>query len=165
MRAMPSILYREAEPSDIPTMARLRAQRASREEYWTDRITRYFEGEHNPQMALPPRIGFVAVEGETVIGLITGHLSRRYSCDGEVQWIHVGTEYRRTGIASKLLRLLAQWFVTQNALKICVDVDPSNTAGLRFYSKHKAQVLNPHWMIWNDIRVVVEESTPINVPS
>ncbi|HYK36523.1 GNAT family N-acetyltransferase [Alloacidobacterium sp.] len=162
---MSTIEYWQAKPSDIPAMARLRAQRASREEYWTDRITRYFEGEHNPQMALPPRIGFVAVDGETVIGLITGHLSRRYSCDGEVQWIHTATEYRRKGVASELLRLLAKWFIVQNALKICVDVDPSNTAGLRFYSKHSAQVLNPHWMIWNDIRVVAEESTTINIPS
>lgn len=155
---MSTILYRQAEPADIPAMARLRAQRASREEYWTDRITRYFEHEHNPQMALPPRVGFVAVEGETVIGLITGHLSRRYSCDGEVQWIHVAPEHRRTGVASELLRLLARWFVAQNAFKICVDVDPSNTVGLRFYTKHNAQVLNPHWMIWNDIRVVADPS-------
>ncbi|HLH36865.1 MAG TPA: GNAT family N-acetyltransferase [Alloacidobacterium sp.] len=156
MKAMSTIHYRQAEPADFPTMGRLRAQRASREEYWTDRITRYFEGEHNPQMALPPRIGYVAVDGETVIGLITGHLSRRYSCNGEVQWIHVATEYRRKGVASELLRLLAGWLVSQNALKICVDVDPSNTAGLHFYKKHGASVLNPHWLIWNDIRIVVE---------
>jgi ribosomal protein S18 acetylase RimI-like enzyme len=155
------ILYREAEPSDIPEMARLRVQRPGREEYWTDRITQYFEREHNPQMALPPRIGFVAVEGETVIGLITGHLSRRYSCNGEVQWIHVAPGHRRRGVASELLRLLAKWFVEQKALKICVDVDPSNTAGLRFYTKHGASVLNPHWMMWNDIRVVAEQSDTV----
>jgi ribosomal protein S18 acetylase RimI-like enzyme len=165
MKAMSTILYRQAEPVDIPAMGRLRAQRASREEYWTDRITRYFEGEHNPQMALPPRIGYVAVEGETVIGLITGHLSRRYSCDGEVQWIHVAPEHRRSGVASELLRLLARWFVAQNAFKICVDVDPSNEAGLRFYMKHGASVLNPHWLIWNDIRVVAEESAAADAKS
>src|SRR5262249_5167148 len=140
----------------IPGMALLRAQGRGRVEYWTDRITHYFEREHNPQMALPPRIGFVAVEGKTVVGLIAGHLSRRYSCDGEVQWIHVAPEHRRSGVASELLRLLAKWFVAQNAFKICVDVDPSNTAGLEFYKKHGAQVLNPHWLIWNDIRVAAE---------
>jgi len=157
MRAM-AILYRKAEESDFPGMVRLRALKRGNKDYWSYRITRYFDGEYNPQQALRPRVGFVAVEGEVVIGFIAGHLTSRYSCDGEVQWIHVDPDRRRSGIASELLRLLARWFVEQNAIKVCVDVDPSNTAGLAFYKRHGAVDLVPHWLFWSDIRTVAEPS-------
>jgi len=151
---MSSLSYRQAETSDIPGIARLRALKRGTKDYWSYRISQYFEGEHNPQLALPPRVGFVAEEEGTVVGFIAGHLSRRYSCDGELQWIFVDPDRRGGGIASELVRLLAKWFVEQNALKICVDVDPSNTTALRLYKKLGAVSLNPHWLVWNDIRVV-----------
>ncbi|QNI34045.1 GNAT family N-acetyltransferase [Alloacidobacterium dinghuense] len=154
-----AILYRKAEESDFPGMVRLRALKRGNKDYWSYRITRYFDGEYNPQQALRPRVGFVAVEGEVVIGFITGHLTSRYSCDGEVQWIHVDPDRRRSGIASELLRMLAQWFVEQMALKVCVDVDPSNTAGLAFYTRHGAVQLIPHWMYWSDVHTVTHEQS------
>lgn len=159
MGAMPSILYRTAEEPDFPGMVRLRALKRGNEDYWSYRISRYFEGSYNPQQALGTRVAFVAVEGDSVVGFIAGHLTSRYSCDGEVQWIHVAPERRRSGVASELLRMLAKWFVEQNALKVCVDVDPSNTAGLKFYQRHGAVELVPHWMYWNDIRTVAEEQS------
>jgi ribosomal protein S18 acetylase RimI-like enzyme len=148
------MIYRVAEPSDIPGMAQLRSSKRGTSEYWTDRITRYFDGEHNPQHALPLRVGFVAREGEAVVGFIAGHLTRRYACDGELQWIYVDPDRRGSGIASELLRLLAKWFVEQNAFKICVDVDPSNTTAHHFYKHRGADDLNPHWLVWNDIRTI-----------
>jgi ribosomal protein S18 acetylase RimI-like enzyme len=162
---MPSISYRQVESVDYPGMARLRALKRGTKEYWTDRITRYFEGEHNPQLALPPRVGFVAREGETVVGFVTGHLSRRYSCDGELQWIFVDPNHRESGIASELVRLLAKWFIEQKAYKICVDVDPSNETAQRFYKQRGAAHLNPHWLIWHDIRTVLDQPQPIDTNS
>jgi ribosomal protein S18 acetylase RimI-like enzyme len=162
---MSDLIYRKAEPSDIPGMVRLRSLKRGNEDYWSYRITRYFDGEYNPQQALRPRIGFVAVEGDSLVGFIAGHLTSRYSCDGEVQWIHVAPESRRGGVASELLRLLAKWFVEQKALKVCVDVDPSNTAGLRFYTRHGAVELVPHWMYWNDIRTVAEQTSTADAKS
>jgi ribosomal protein S18 acetylase RimI-like enzyme len=155
---MSNLIYRQAGPSDIPGMARLRALKRGTAEYWTDLISRYFDGEHNPQHALASRVGYVAREGETVVGFIAGQLTRRYACDGELQWIFVDPESREHGVASELLRLLANWFVEQNAFKVCVDVDPSNTAAHRFYKKRGAVDLNSHWLVWNDIRTVVEQS-------
>jgi ribosomal protein S18 acetylase RimI-like enzyme len=148
------MIYRAAEPSDIPGMASLRALKRGTKEYWSYRLTQYFEGEHNPQLALPPRVGIVAKEGDAVVGFVAGHLSRRYSCDGELQWIFVHPNHRNSGVASELLRLLANWFVEQNALKVCVDVDPSNTTAVSFYKKRGATDLTPHWLVWNDIRTL-----------
>jgi ribosomal protein S18 acetylase RimI-like enzyme len=152
---MRSITYREAAKFDVPSMARIRALTWGIEDYWRVRIDAYMDRELHPQHALLPRVGYVALEGESVIGLIAGHLTRRFSCDGELEWIDVIPEVRGSGVASGLLRHLAAWFVNNKARRICVDADPANTVARRFYAKHGAQELNPHWLVWNDITTVL----------
>src|SRR5437870_4357210 len=134
---VPRIEYRQAVPSDIPAMARLRG---SEEEGGAseERMARYLAGEHHPQHALMPRVLYVALEGDAVVGYIAGHLTRRYGCDGELQWIYVIPERRGSGVASELLCRLAAWFVEQKASRICVDVTPTNTRARRFYTRHGA---------------------------
>lgn len=158
MREAPSgVVYRHANESDIAAMAKLRAASWGDEEYWKQRIHGYMACEIHPQKALKPRVSYVAVEKEAVVGLIAGHLTRRYGCDGELEWIDVVAERRGSGIATDLLERLAKWFVEQKATKICVDVQPANVAARRFYARHGAEDLKPHWMIWNDIRKVLVE--------
>ena len=152
---MVRVLYRRAETADLLGMARIRALEWGEPEYWQCRIVNYLYGEQNPREALASRIAYVAVEENAVIGFIAGHLTRRYSCGGELQWINVIPEKRGSGVASELLRLLAGWFAEQGALKICVDVEPSNTVARAFYMRHGAEELNPHWMVWNDIQRVL----------
>src|SRR6266480_932854 len=120
IRAMP-IIYRRAELTDVPVMAHL-PQPGEAGGDPEDRMIRYLAGEHHPQQALAPRAMWIAeLDGEP-IGYTAGHLTRRYACDGELQWIYVVRDHRRTHVASELLRLLAQWFVDQRAVRICVDV-------------------------------------------
>jgi ribosomal protein S18 acetylase RimI-like enzyme len=159
---MAAIEYRPADPSDVPAMARIRAAEWETEEYWRARIARYMDCELQPQQALLPRALYVALEGEggAVVGLIAGHLTRRYQCDGELEWINVAPQYRGSEVAPALLRLLAAWFAGQKARRICVDVDPSNEAARRFYTRHGAGPLNPHWLVWHDINVVLNGQSP-----
>ena len=117
-------------------------------------ISRYLDGEHHRQHALASRTCYVAVEESQVIGFAAGHLTRRYACSGELQWINVAPGRRGSGIASELLRLLAGWFVQQGAYRVCVDVDPANAAARAFYTRNGAERLNRHWLVWNDIRGV-----------
>src|SRR5689334_15107203 len=117
--SMPS--YREADISDVPDMARIRASEWGSEHYWRRRIAGYMRCELHPQQALMPRVAYVAEEGEAVMGFIAGHRTRRFSCAGELEWINVVPERRGSGISSELLRLLATWFVEQHAVRICVD--------------------------------------------
>jgi ribosomal protein S18 acetylase RimI-like enzyme len=149
------LLYRQTEEADIPGMARLRASRWGEAEYWKSRISQYLKGELNPQQALAPRVCYVAVDGSAVVGLVAGHLTRRHACDGELEWIDVILEQRRSGVASELLRLLARWFVQQGAFRICVNVDPSNAAARAFYIRNGAGNLNEYWLVWNDISSVL----------
>jgi len=152
-----TVHYRLADKSDVPAMARIRAAEWETEEYWRVRISRYLNRELHPQQALMPRASFVALEGESLVGFIAGHLTGRYACDGELEWINVVPECRGSAVASELLRLLAAWFAEQKASRICVDVDPANTTARRFYLLHGAENLNEHWLVWNDIKVVLDQ--------
>ena len=141
-------------------MARLRAANLPSEEAWKLRIASYLAKEHHPRHALMPRVCYVALAGDALAGYIAGHLTRRYHCDGELQWINVIPEHRGTGVAAELLRRLAKWFVKQKARRVCVDVDPANALARRFYAKHGAQILNAHWLVWPDIKSALSTKQP-----
>ncbi|WP_343673887.1 GNAT family N-acetyltransferase [Chitinophaga sp.] len=151
-----------ANDSDIPGMAWLRAEQwgEGTEDFWAERISGYIRGDVNPQQSLATRIMYVATKDEEVVGFIAGHLTQRFGCDGELQWINVGREYRGLGISSKLLHQLAAWFISQKALYICVNCAPDNTIGQKFYKRHGAESLNEHWLIWKDISVLFKDTKP-----
>jgi GNAT superfamily N-acetyltransferase len=132
-------------------MAEIRAGDWGTEEYWRKRIHDYLTRQLHPREALLPRVSFVCIDGEHIVGLIAGHLTRRFGCAGELEWISVRPEYRGRGVASQLLRRLAKWFIDNGALKVCVDVEPKNTIARRFYASHGAMDLKPHWLIWENI--------------
>ena len=146
-----AIEYREANSSDLQAVARLRS---GDEQYWITRVTAYFNKEQHPQQALLPRVIYVAIDSEKIIGMIAGHLTKRFGCDGELQWIDVTEEYRGKGIAAELLQMLSKWFIEQKAFFVCVDV--GSEAGRKFYKKFGAENINEHWMGWKDIRVVLK---------
>lgn len=149
---MIQILYRTAQTGDVPALAALRSMEWGDQQYWEQRITGYMSGEHNPQQALLPRTVIAAQIEDTIVGFIAGHLTRRHECDGELEWINVFPEHRGQGVSTELLNQLWKWFLERNALKICVNVEPQNEAGRKFYAKHGATEMNPHWMVWQDIR-------------
>ena len=121
------------------------------------RMALYLEGEHHPQHALPLRVMFVGMEKHSAVGYIGGHLTRRYDCDGELQYLYVVPQHRRNGIASELLALLADWFSQQNASRICVDVEPDNATARAFYARHGAVEFSAYWMVWTDVMAVLGE--------
>jgi ribosomal protein S18 acetylase RimI-like enzyme len=149
--------YRRATLADVPALAAIRAAEWETQAYWEDRIRGYMLGEKNPQKALPQRVVIVAARADGVAGFIAGHLTRRFDCDSELQWIDVVDGARRQGIATELLRKLARWFVEQGARRVCVDVDPANAAGRAFYGRHGAVAMNTHWLAWDDITTVASE--------
>jgi len=87
-----------------------------------------------------------------VVGYIAGHLTRRFDCDGELQYLFVAPEQRRQGVASELLRYLRAWFGKHRASRICVDVEPDNAVGRAFYRQHGATPLNRGWLVFSEDR-------------
>jgi GNAT superfamily N-acetyltransferase len=102
------------------------------------RMAAYLYGKHHPQQALLPRVAYLALDRDTVVGYIAGHLTRRHGCDGEVQYLFVAPPYRRQGIGSALLGLLAAWFGDQGAIRICVNADLESPAAVPFYTSQGA---------------------------
>ena len=150
-----AFLYRRATVADVPVMAHL-PQKGEAGGDPEDRMIRYLEGEHHPQQALMPRAMWVAEMDGSAIGYTAGHLTRRFDCDGELQWIYVVREHRRNHVASELLKLLAQWFVDRRALRVCVNV--GDEAARPFYFRHGATDLRAHWMVWDDISLVLADA-------
>ncbi len=149
-----SVVFRPAEDGDLDAVAAIRAREWETEAYWKRRIGAYMMGEQSPQQALPSRAVFVAVDDGAVLGFVAGHRTRRYGCDGELEWINVAPEQRGRGIAGQLLVVMAHWFVEQKALRVCVDVEPGNSVARGLYAKYGAVRLNDHWMVWEDVGAI-----------
>ncbi len=149
---MTDIVYRKASEEDIPKIAKIRAIYSGTAGYWTDRIVNYYRGHLNPQKALQQRVIYVASHHSDIVAFIAGHLSTRYDCEGELQWIDTIEKHRAKGIATALFKILGKWFIENKAYKICVD--PGNPNARKFYQNNGATDLNEHWMVWHDIRNV-----------
>jgi GNAT superfamily N-acetyltransferase len=145
-----AIEYREATTSDVPAMAQCRVTDPAAGNA-DPRMAAYLDGLHHPHQALAPRIGYVAVDGDMVIGYIAGHETRRFDCEGEVQYLYVATEYRRRGIATTLLQMVAEWFRSRGKERICVNVNIDSPPAVPFYLSCGAQPMNQHWYLWPDI--------------
>ena len=147
------VTYRPAQRSDIPRMFAIWSIESGEGGTSLERMTGYFDGLHNPQRALPPRVIFLAEQGDSLLGYIAGHLTERFDCDGELEWLYVVPERRRSGIASGLILQLAAWFQQYSAARVCVNVLGTNTSAIRFYARHGASPMKPGWMLWNRIAV------------
>lgn len=145
---MAAVRYRKAALGDVPALALLRHQGEAGGAS-EDRMRRYLAGEHHPQQALLPRVMWMAEVAQSPVGYVAGHLTRRFGCDGELQWIYVVREHRAGHVAKELLCHLASWFVEHKAVQVCVDVGDERAR--RFYKRHGAEDLSKHWLVWNDI--------------
>jgi len=146
------VLYRPATLLDVSAMAQLRSEHWGNAPDWEHRLASYLSGEHHPRHAQLVRVVIVAEEDDKITGFIAGHLTRRYGCQGELQWLNVsGTEKHRNEIAAELLQQLGEWFGENGAHRVCVDARPRNNAAKEFYSRHGAEPINSHWLVWQDI--------------
>ena len=149
-RAETELFVRLATIDDVPAMAGIR-ERDVEAGPADPRMAAYLAGRHHPQLAVPPRVAYFAEVNEEPAGYIAGHLTRRFGCDGEVQYLYVARAYRRVGAASALLKTLAEWFVQQKARRICVNVNADSPGADPFYIRHGAEPLQPYWRVWPDI--------------
>ena len=146
------ITFRSAQVADIPALAAIRAAEWETESYWTRRIGEYLSGE-----GAQGRTILIAEDGDTLVGFVAGHRTRRFGCDGELQWVNVDREHRARGIGAMLVQQIGFWFVEQGARRICVDVEPDNAVARALYSRCGAKPFKPYWMIWENSRDMVDQ--------
>ena len=151
MKSIENVQLREATVSDVAAMARCHLADPANP-VADSRMAAYFGCQHHPQQALLPRVGYVALVNEVIVGYIAGHRTTRHGCAGEVQYLFVAPLYRRRGIATALFRLLAKWFHAQAAKQVCVAVaDDSPKEAKPFYESVGASPLKRYWYAWEDI--------------
>lgn len=158
MTSIPGIQFREATTADVATMALCRVSdpTADPADPADPRMAAYFEREHHPQKAFLPRIGFVA--NREVIGYTAGHRTTRHGCAGEIQYLYVTPAYRRRGIATELVRLVAEWFQKEVAQRICVAVAADSPKEAEpFFQSIGACPLKRNWYACEDIGVVCRQ--------
>lgn len=158
------VIYREAAVDDVEAMGRARAGE------WTGGaaapvMARYLAGEHHPQHALRLRVAFLAEDGGAVVGFVAGHLTRRFGCDGELQWLYVAPERRGRDIATELVHRLAAWFAARGARRVCVNVAPDNARARAFYARHGARELSEYWLEWPDVAAALVGSASSGAPT
>jgi GNAT superfamily N-acetyltransferase len=146
-----AITFRSAQIADIPVLAAIRAAEWETEAYWTRRI-----GEYLPEEVAQDRTILIAEDEGTPVGFVAGHRTRRFGCDGELQWVNVARERRGLGIGAMLIRKIGFWFVEQGVQRICVDVEPDNAVARGLYSRCGAKPFKPYWMIWENARDMVD---------
>jgi ribosomal-protein-alanine N-acetyltransferase len=85
----------------------------------------------------------VGVEGAAAIaGEVAGFLvARRLSSELEILNFAVESEWRRCGIGAALLAEALKWAQTFQATQAILEVRASNLAALRFYERHKFEVV------------------------
>jgi hypothetical protein len=88
MTSLHEVQFRAATAADIAAMAQSRLTDPTAGPA-DPRMAAYFNGEHHPQQALLPRVGFVAVAADAVVGYVAGHLTTRCGYAGEVQYLFV----------------------------------------------------------------------------
>lgn len=155
-----AIRYREANLLDVPEIARLCADSHLEEGYWRARLTGYMKLEFNPHQATSQRLIYVAVHKGVVIGFVAGHLTKRQEYAGQIQWIATDAQWRRTGVGSELLWIMAGWFVENQVASVRVDLDPDNNTAQSFYQHHHAASINRYWLYWDDIGIVHTDRGP-----
>ena len=150
----PTLRFREGKAIDVPAMERCRANDGDAGPA-DRRMAAYLDGQHHPQHALAPRMAVVALAEEQVIGYIAGHATTRHGCSGEVQYLYVAPDYRRSGVARRLLASLADWFCIRDIHRVCVNAD---AGAVPFYVALGARPLNEHWYVWEEIAFLVRKS-------
>ena len=156
MKTIPGIQFREATTADVTAMAQCGVDDPV-DGVADSRMGAYFDRQQHPQQALLERVGYVALANNDLIGYIAGHLTTRNGCEGEVQFLYVGIKYRRRGIATSLVQLLAQWFQSQEAHKVCVPIAADSPAAAKpFYESLGASPLKKYWYAWDDIASILD---------
>jgi GNAT superfamily N-acetyltransferase len=125
-------------------------------DFWHDRWLRYIKHGSSAQHALGDGFAILAQTGGEVIGFAAYHHTRRWNCDAELQSIYVLRCHQCRGAGTTLLGEVIRRLHTDGSRSLCVGYSPDNPYK-RFYFKHGAIEINPHWAVW---RPLPAEVTP-----
>ncbi len=121
--------------------------------HYIDRLKAYIRKEHHPRDAKDPRMIYIAIADEEIVGYIAGHLSEGLGLEGELQAIFILLEHQRRGLGTQLVITLAKWFKKWNAKEVCVDRQEGSEG---FYIKLGARFNDQGWLVWDNFLDVLD---------
>jgi GNAT superfamily N-acetyltransferase len=155
----PEVQLRDARPEDAAEMVRVLIRTKEESfpapidphdldfDFWHDRWQRYLSEGSRAQKSLGDGFAILAeIEGR-LLGFAGYHHTRRWDCDAELESIYVRLSRQGGGIGTRLLQEIFRRLGADGSRSLCVGYSPANPYK-RFYSKHGAIEINPHWAVW-----------------
>jgi GNAT superfamily N-acetyltransferase len=120
--------------------------------FWHDRWRRYIRdgAGGRVQKALGDSCMVLAERGGRLVGFAAYHHTRRWHCDAELESMYVSPDCQHQGIGTELLRVIIERLRAEGSSSMCVGYNPRNPYK-RFYWKHGATEINPHWAAWRSL--------------
>jgi GNAT superfamily N-acetyltransferase len=122
--------------------------------FWTNRWNDYLTHGSSAQNSLGDGFVLLAEFDSRPVAFAAYHHTTRHDTNAELQAIFVLPGAQRCGIGSELLRVIAGRLRDDGSASLCVGYEPRNPYK-RFYLKHGAVEINPHWAVWRDLSDVV----------
>jgi GNAT superfamily N-acetyltransferase len=161
----PEILFRDASPEDADAITRvpIRTKEESfpapidpkdlKFDFWRDRWQHYLQEGSSAQQSLGDGYAILAEHRGQLIGFAGYHHTRRWGCDAELESIYIRLSHQGRGVGTFLLREIIKRLRQDGSRSMCVGYSPSNPYK-RFYIKHGATEINPHWAVWRTLPAV-----------
>ena len=73
----------------------------------------------------------------------------------EIDYIIVNVDYRRCGIASKLMDFLIEYSKNNNILNITLEVNENNTSAINLYKKYKFELVSRREKYYKDTDAIL----------
>ena len=118
--------------------------------FWRDRWQRYLRHGSSAQKSVGDGFAILAKRDSEIVGFAGYHHTRRWNCDAELESIYVRLRWQRRGVGTALLREICQRLRADGSQSLCVGYSPGNPYK-RFYLKHGAVEINPHWAVWRPL--------------
>jgi GNAT superfamily N-acetyltransferase len=119
-------------------------------DFWHDRWRLYLAEGARAQQSLGDGFAILARSEGRLAGFAAYHHTRRWDCDAELESIYVLLSHQGRGIGTRLLREIVRRLQADGSRSLCVGYSPRNPYK-RFYSKHGAVEINPHWAAWRSL--------------
>lgn len=168
------LTFRETTPADASSMVQpiIKSEKSppkealtneallERTQYWI----RYLEGTHTPRFGKPPRVAYLAFEGEVPVGSVACHHSSKQGCESELQSMHVHYRYQGKGIGATLLSLVVDWLVGTDIKSMMVNIHSDNPYQ-QFYQKYGGVRAASSRYEWHDLDALQERLRAVRVKS
>ena len=145
-------IYRDSKLASLPELVESYDHDVA---FLTNRWRSYIVEGSRAQMSKGDGFVFIAYSEQKPVGYAAHHHTARHNADTELQSLYVLREAQGKGVGTALLQLIADRLILEGSKTMCVGYDPRNPYR-RFYLKHGAVEINPHWAVWKDVRVLLD---------